>query len=194
MRKTKSRSTAVKQSRGIIRSMNRRATRADKSPQVVRKMGQPHEPTVCARCGAVYSRKSWRHNHSLTDDQLERIAWGFCPACDEVSRQEGQGRIVIRGPGLANSRTLIRSRVQNISQRAMVTQPERRIVSLDTVKSDDGDALEILTTSQKLAHRIGHELKKAFGGRISYSWSDDGTLFAMCEIGQARSRRGRRKP
>ncbi len=186
------RSTAVKQSRGIIRSMNRRATRADKSPQVVRKTGQPHEPTVCVRCGAVYLRKSWRHNHSLTDDQLERIQWGFCPACDEVSRQEGQGRVVIQGPALANSRSLIRSRVENISRRAMVTQPERRIVSMDTVRSDSGDALEVLTTSQKLAHRIAHELKKAFGGRTSYSWSDDGTLFAVCEVGRSRLH-GKRK-
>jgi hypothetical protein len=35
-----------------------------------------------------------------------------------------------------------------------------------------------LTTSQKLAHRIVHELKKAFRGRATYAWSDDGTLFA----------------
>jgi hypothetical protein len=38
--------------------------------------------------------------------------------------------------------------------------------------------LEILTTSQKLAHRIVHELKKAFGGRAVYRWADDGHLDA----------------
>ena len=37
--------------------------------------------------------------------------------------------------------------------------------------------LEILTTSQKLAHRIVHELVKQFRGRATYAWSDDGTLF-----------------
>ena len=38
--------------------------------------------------------------------------------------------------------------------------------------------LEVLTTSQKLAHRITHELKKTFGGRTSYKWSDsDGALY-----------------
>ena len=40
------------------------------------------------------------------------------------------------------------------------------------------DILEVLTTSQKLAHRIARELKKAFGGRTSYVWSDDRTLLA----------------
>ena len=44
---------------------------------------------------------------------------------------------------------------------------------------DDLDnGLDVLTTSQKLAHRLAHELKKAFGGRITYTWSDDGTLLA----------------
>ena len=32
--------------------------------------------------------------------------------------------------------------------------------------------LEILTTSQKLAHRIARELEKAFGGLAHYTWTD----------------------
>jgi len=64
---------------------------------------------------------------------------------------------------------------------------------MDMVKSDGGDTLEVLTTSQKLAHRIAHELKKAFRARTSYNWSDDGTLFAGCELDQTKSRHGKRK-
>jgi len=48
----------------------------------------------------------------------------------------------------------------------------------------EGDAgrLEVITTSQKLAHRIVATLKKTFGGRASYAWSDrDGSLFATWE-------------
>lgn len=41
------------------------------------------------------------------------------------------------------------------------------------------DGLELMTTSQKLAHRVAHELQKAFGGSTTYSWSDrDGSLRA----------------
>jgi hypothetical protein len=83
---------------------------------------------------------------------------------------------------LAASRALIRSRIENVARRAMVTQPERRIVSIDAIESRDEQALEVLTTSQKLTHRIAHELKKVFGGRTSYNWSDDGTLFAIWEL------------
>jgi hypothetical protein len=40
----------------------------------------------------------------------------------------------------------------------------------------------VLTTSQKLAHRIVRELNKAFHGHAKYSWSDnDGSLYARWE-------------
>jgi hypothetical protein len=126
--------------------------------------------------------KTWRHNHRLTDDLLERRQWGFCPACDQVSRLEGQGRLIIRGSGLLPNRKLIRTRIENVAGRAMATQPERRIVSSDAIESEDEHTLEVLTTSQKLTHRIAHELKKLFGGRTTYNWSDDGTLYAIWEI------------
>ena len=170
-----------KQSRGLVRSLNRSSVRDDKSPQVVRKTATPSEPTVCARCGAVYLLKTWRHNHKLTDEELERGEWGFCPACVQVSKREGQGRLLIHGVAVGNA-DVIRRRIQNVETRAAKTQPERKVSSIDTV---DG-ALEVLTTSQKLAHRLAHELKKALGGRATYSWSDDGTLFATLEVRAAK--------
>ena len=46
--------------KGLIRSLNRAGTRADKSPIVVRKSPVKRDPTLCERCGAVYERKTWR--------------------------------------------------------------------------------------------------------------------------------------
>lgn len=164
-----------KQSRGLIRSLNRKGVRDDKAPRVTRKSPPINEPTICARCGVVFLRKTWRHDHRLSDEQIERGQWGFCPACQQVSRQEGQGRLVIRGVA-AERREEVRQRIENVAERAMKTQPERRIVSIEGMK--DGDAIEVLTTSQKLTHRLAHEIKKLLRGKVSYSWSDDGTLFA----------------
>lgn len=164
-----------KKSRGLIRSLNRQAVRDDKAPRVVAKTPPIHEPTVCARCGAIFLRKTWRHDHNLDEAQLERARWGFCPACEQVSRQEGQGRLIIRGVS-AIQRDQVLRRIENVAKRAMKTQPERRLVSIDS--APDSDGIEVLTTSQKLAHRLAHELKKLLRGKVSYSWSDDGTLFA----------------
>jgi NMD protein affecting ribosome stability and mRNA decay len=172
-----------KQSRGLIRSLNRSAVRDDKSPAVVHKLHPPHEPTICARCGAVYLRKKWRHDHALTDAQMESGQWAFCPACVQLSKQEGQGKLLVRGKAAAKDDTAIRRRLKNVAAQAAKRQPERRIVSIET--KDDG--LELITTSQKLTHRLAHELKKAFGGRVAYTWSNDGTLFATWDY-EARRR------
>ncbi len=164
----------------MIRSLNRSAVRDDKSPQVRRKTPPLNEPTICARCGSVYLRRTWRHDHELSDAQLKRGRWGFCPACQQVARLEGQGRLLIRGAGVAAQAKQIRSRIENVAEHAGRTQPERKLVSIDQLSRQGG--IEVLTTSQKLTHRLAHELKKAFGGRVAYNWSDDGSLLATWDL------------
>jgi NMD protein affecting ribosome stability and mRNA decay len=170
--------------KGRIRSLNRRGTRSAKKPPVAMKLEPRTEPTVCERCGAVFARRTWRRDHTVTHALLARAAWDTCPACRQASRGEGFGRLVLRGSYVAPHADAIRRRIENVAARAGFTQPERRIVSIE----GDGDGLEVITTSQKLAHRVVNELKKAFGGRASYAWSDrDGSLFATWQRDAARS-------
>jgi hypothetical protein len=80
----------------------------------------------------------------------------------------------------------VSARIANVERRAQFTQPERRIVSTNW----DGKTLEVLTTSQKLAHRIAREVEKAFGGSTQFSWSDDdGSLLATVETCQSTRKR-----
>jgi len=169
--------------KGLIRSLNRRASRSDKKPAISR--AQPRrDPTACERCGAVFTRRTWRRDRPVTHALLARAAWTTCPACVQASQGAGFGRLVVRGTYLAAHLDPIRRRMQNVATRASHTQPERRIVSIE----GDAGGLEVITTSQKLAHRIAHELKKAFGGRTSYAWSDaDGSLFATWQRDTRRS-------
>jgi NMD protein affecting ribosome stability and mRNA decay len=166
-----------KKSKGLIRSLNRSGVRDDKSPAVVRKTKAPKEPSICERCGAVFLRKTWRSDRKISERLSEEAQWTVCPACEQVSNQEGQGRVVLNGSGVIANNDVIRRRIENVAKRAAATQPERRIVSIDPIGTKGG-GLEVLTTSQKLAHRITRELKKLFGGRATYSWQDDGTLYA----------------
>ncbi|MGH7813526.1 MAG: hypothetical protein ACREQI_05935 [Candidatus Binataceae bacterium] len=166
-----------KTGKSMMRALNRRGTRGDKTPTVAQKIPAPEEPAVCDRCGAVYTRKTWRQNHRITADFLKTVNWSVCPACKQVRSAEYYGRVVLRGlaDAPAGQRTAIRARIENVAARAGYTQPERRLVSI----SAGGGDVEVLTTSQKLAHRIAHEIVKAFGGHATYAWSDgDGSLFA----------------
>ena len=166
-----------------IRSLSRKGTRTGKSATVAARTPTPREATVCGRCGAVFSRRTWRRDRALTDRALAAATWAICPACQQVERGEYCGRVLARGAYVESNDTAIRQRIKNVAARAEFTQPEHRLVSI----SRDGTTLEVLTTSQKLAHRIAHELKKVFGGKTSYAWSDrDGTLDAIWE-GSARA-------
>jgi hypothetical protein len=101
-----------------------------------------------------------------------------CPSCKQVETGEYFGRVVVRGTYVRPNEDAIRRRIENVAARAGFTEPLRRIVEI----SRSGNDLEVLTTSQKLAHRIVRELTKAFRGRASYRWSDsDRTLFAVWE-------------
>jgi NMD protein affecting ribosome stability and mRNA decay len=158
-----------------IRSLSRRGTRSTKSPAVAQKGLEPRTGTVCQRCGAQFSRRTWRRDRPLTHARLAAATWGTCPGCAQARGGEYHGRVLLRGGWVRTNEDAVRRRIANVAARAGATQPERQLVSV----GPDGEGLEVLTTSQKLAHRIVTELKKAFRGRASYSWSGrDGSLEA----------------
>ena len=164
--------------KGLTRSLDRRGTRSDMSPAVAQKGRAPEDPSVCDICGSVYTAKTWRRNRPLPAKVINAAAWTLCPACKQTKSGKYFGRVLVRGPNAIANLDAIRSRIVNVERRAEFTQPERRIISSQW----DGATLEVLTTSQKLAHRIAHELHKAFGGRARYTWSDqNGALTAIWE-------------
>jgi len=121
----------------------------------------------------LFARKTWRHDHPVTERTYERVVWRLCPACRQVSRGDGYGKVVIRGGSAVEDE--IRRRIANVAARAGATQPQRRLVSITRERG----ALEVVTSSQKLAHRVARELQKAFGGRATYAWdAGDGSLRA----------------
>jgi NMD protein affecting ribosome stability and mRNA decay len=165
--------------KGLIRALARQGTRAEKSPPAPRKVRQTPGPTVCRKCGATFANKTWRRDRRVTMSFLDRADWVECPACEQAGRAEGFGKVILRGAYVAAHEEAIRRRIQNVADRAEFTQPLRRIAS---IARDRRGGLEVITTSQKLAHRIARELKKAFQGRASYTWSDrDGSLLATWE-------------
>jgi NMD protein affecting ribosome stability and mRNA decay len=163
--------------KGLIRSLTQGFARTKKKTPVESAMGRLPEPSICQGCGAIFSRRLWRKNHKIGAAVLARAHWMRCPACQQADQGVGFGRVVIRGAFALANESAIRRRIANVASRAAHTQPEHRISAIER----RAETIEIITTSQKLAHRIAHELKKVFHGRASYAWSDDGTLRATWE-------------
>ena len=160
--------------KGLVRSLSRRGTRSNKTRPEEGSTKRRREPAVCERCGAIYARRTWRRGRALTHAALGRARWVVCPACRQTDDQQYVGRLLLQGSYVAAHEPAVRARIEHVVGRAQARQPERRLVSLERQR----DGLEVLTTSQKLAHRVAHELRKAFGGRTTYAWSDDGSLLA----------------
>lgn len=173
--------------KSLIRSLNRRGSRSEKSPRA----GVPRRTpptTACHACGGLFARKTWRHDHPVTERTYDRVVWRLCPACRQTSRGEGYGKVVIRGA--RDAEDAIRRRIANVASRARSTQPQRRLVDVTSGKS----GLEVITSSQKLAHRVARELEKAFGGRATYAWdANDGSLLAVWSAAAAARARGGRR-
>jgi hypothetical protein len=160
----------------LVRALVRRGTRTDHRPAAVGKDRPVRDRTVCRACGAVYVRKTWRSSpRRFAQATRDGARQGSCPACRIGRHGRAFGVVRLEGPDLAAVEVELRRRIAHVAERATFTQPERRV--LDIVAR--GDALEVLTTSQELAHRIAHELAKAFRGSVTYRWSDaDGRLLA----------------
>ena len=180
----------MKAGKGLIRSLERQSTSDRKLHPSERRTGRATEPTLCERCGAVLLRRTWRRGTDLKPSHavLAGATWSVCPACVQVANEEYMGRVTLDGDLVRSDTAVLRRRIANVASRAEHTQVEHRVVSID--RTPDGK-LVVLTTSQKLAHRIVHELKKAFGGRATYRWSDDGSLEARLNFGVAEKQKKR---
>lgn len=171
----KTRSVSSKKTISRTAPRDTRGTRTTKGPAVAAKLHAFEDPSVCESCSAVYTRKTWRADRPLTHALLDKAAWVKCPACRQKRSGIAYGRVIARGVTDGRRLAAMERRVANVAERAGFTQPERAVVSME--RTEQG--LDVLTTSQKLAHRIVHELKKAFGGRARYRWDDgDGALLA----------------
>lgn len=131
------------------------------------------EPAMCERCGAVYQRKTWRRGErQLGFEPPVGVQWTVCPACRQVRRGEFFGKVSLRGTFLRANEEQILRRVRRVAAQAEAQQPERRIVRVEKARG----GIDVLTTSQKLAHRITKELLKAFHGRARCRWADRGGI------------------
>lgn len=115
------------------------------------------EPTVCPRCGLVYSEGRW---HEASGEPPPEANEELCPACRrEVDRQPG-GLVYLSGRYLWEREEEIMNIVRNQEEQAKAKRPLQRIMWVE--KTDE--AIEIATTNQHLARRIGRAVNSAHAG------------------------------
>lgn len=151
--------------KGIVR---RKAIDTQNDPYLL-KVG-PKGVAVCKKCGSVYRDKRWM-KQSEVPASLESVnkTEVLCPACKKVRDRFAQGFVTIKGAFVDSHRDEIVHLIRNKEKRAEHINPLERIIEMKEAKG----SIEISTTTDKFAQRIGRMLEKTYSGEVEYKWSDD---------------------
>jgi hypothetical protein len=155
---------------------HRKNVTRDTDPYIPRKAAP--RMGVCPTCHAIRDGHRW-----LFDDRMARMLMKRtgevdlhrCPACRKIADGFPFGLVTLEGGFLALHHDEILAIVRNEEKRAMGANPMARIMTLG---ERDG-RMEIATTDEKLAQRIGREVHKACRGEVQYAWSDDVKLLRV---------------
>ncbi len=130
--------------------------------------------SICDKCHAVYHNKRWYLDEEMYSEKSaqKKINRVLCPACRKMKDRFPGGILKLKGEFLQEHKSEILNLIKNEEQKARGFNPLERIMDISRIKS----GIEITTTNEKLAQRIGKSLHKAYQGRIEYKWSSDTKL------------------
>ncbi len=129
----------------------------------------PADNAFCVRCGAVYHNKRWSLQDMETPLRSAKgISGVLCPACQKIRDGFARGFVSLKGSFVKNHGEEIRNLIHNKEKRALYHNPLERIITI----KETGEGMEVTTTTEKLAQRLGAMLKKAYKGDLEYKWSE----------------------
>ena len=138
-------------------------------------------PAICKKCLAVYAKKRWRFD----DAESRKLAASsrtqklVCPACQKIRDDYPEGILTVRWSALKDHETEIRGLIDNVEARTLSINPLARVMKIIARRRD----LEVHTTTDRLAQRLGRELVRAFRGRVTYRWAHRDMLVRVAWTG-----------
>jgi NMD protein affecting ribosome stability and mRNA decay len=142
----------------------------------------PRGPLVCPQCHAVFAKKRW----ALDEAEFAKLSaakatkQSLCPACRKIRDAYPEGIVTVRWPDLDEHEAEIRGLIVNEEARALAVNPLARVMKIVTFSRRD---MEIQTTSDQLAQRIGRALARAFGGKTAYRWAHKDMMLRVEWVG-----------
>jgi hypothetical protein len=126
---------------------------------------------VCRTCGAICFEKHWflaagKEQEILKGHQVRNV---LCPGCAMVEEQNYQGEVILDSPFLIKEKGAIIGLIKHIEGKCWHDSPQSRIAAM----VDQGDRMEIRTTTTWLATQIGKELYKSHKGKLDIKHSPD---------------------
>jgi len=142
------------------------------------KEGQ-YEMTMCKKCHAIYHNKRWSFDEALYKKKRDhkKTMLSLCPACQKIRDRYAEGYVTLKGDYLKEHKQDILNLIKNEEERAKGLNPLERIAEI----KDKDNLVEITTTHEKLAQRIGKKVQKACQGDLAIKMTQDRITRVMWE-------------
>ena len=141
--------------------------------------GGPHEMAICKKCHAIYHKKRWFFDEAVYKETIDKKTSQkvLCPACQKIKDKFPGGIVTLKGDFIKDKgkRDEILNLAKNEDSLAKGINPLERIIEIRKTASE----INITTTNEKLAQRIGRAIYKAFKGKVRYNWSHDVKLLRV---------------
>ncbi len=131
--------------------------------------GNESELSRCIDCNAVYHNKRWYMDFKLPESHAGDFREVICPACRRIRDRHPGGIVKLQGNFLEEHREEIINLIRHEETNAISLNPLERIMEIE----GSGQNMEITTTTEKLAQKIGKAVHSAYSGDIEYKWSED---------------------
>jgi hypothetical protein len=126
----------------------------------------PKETIQCTGCGAFYHRRYWTLSAPTGFTPAVHLRPVYCPACRKSKEGRASGELYLLGLG-DKDRAEVLHLLRNEEAKAREKNPLERIMRLEQTVNN----WKVVTTTEKLAQRLGRSVRKARGGKIAYKWS-----------------------
>ncbi len=159
----------------LYSSTHRKSMDTSLDPYIL--MKRNNHMAVCTKCHIVYFKKRWYVDEDLYQQKimLKKIERVICPACRKIKDNYPGGIVRLRGSFLRDHKEEIINLIRNEEERARGFNPLERIIKISEMNKE----MEVTTTNEKLAQRIGKSLHKACQGKVDYKWSNDTKLLRV---------------
>ncbi len=118
--------------------------------------GQNQDPSHCTECGVLFARGQFRW-----EDVPSQASGMQCPACRRIRDSYEGGVVRIEGDFASIHRDEILNLINNTERLEKQRRPLERLMAV----SDESD-IEVTTTYEHLARRIGEAIHRAYKGEL----------------------------
>lgn len=126
------------------------------------------DPTLCTRCGCVFSNGRWSWQE-LPEKDRHKINKTLCPACKRIEDNVPAGYMDLSGEFFISHKDEILNLIKNEADAETQEHPMERIMEI----SEKPDGIYITTTGIHVARRLGEAVEKAYKGQLNYAYGDD---------------------